>query len=250
MKKISELLRFWLSGIRVYIALATILLTLAVWWWGRTVFGGTQLEAIRIQEAYGWLSVLCLALVLMIGPLTKLVPHLPGKEIVFDSRRALGLSAAWFSLLHALIVYFKQFQGSNPLQLPTTYQQAMLLGVIALLILGAMAATSVNAIIKHWGIWWFRLHRLIYFAVVVILVHTFMIGAHATQTGALVTLGIIALIWIIANILILARSPEVKPLKVATICLAILVIAITMAYGIRQQHEATRTAAAAEHTHR
>lgn len=250
MQKTKDLLRYWFGGIRIYIGLAAVLVTFAVWWWGHTLFGGSQLEIIRIQEVYGWLTVGLLALVLAIGPVTKLFPKIPGKAIIFDSRRALGLSAAWFALLHTLIVYFKQFQAANPLTLPVTYQQAMLLGAIALAILLAMAATSVNAIFKAWGIWWFRLHRLVYVAVIAILVHAFMVGAHATENYALIALSALALGWIILNVAILLKTREVKAGRVISISLSIIILAAAMTYGLSQHYDQQRAAEAArEHGH-
>ena len=250
MKNIPTTVKFWLGGVRIYIALMTPLITLEVWWWAATLFGGTQLEIIRTQEVYAWLSLLFLTLTLLIGPVTKLFPRMPGLPVIRDSRRALGISAAWFAALHMLITYFKQFGGINPLQLPATYQRSMLLGVIALAILIAMAATSVNAIMKKWGVWWFRLHRLVYAAVILVLVHAFMIGAHATTTVVLVILSALALIWIAANIAILIKSNEVTISRVLSISLCIIVLAGTLTYGLDQHFQQEQSAAEAKgHNH-
>jgi len=242
MEKAQSLLRYWLSGVRIYIAFAVVLVSLEVWWWSHTLFGDSQLEVIRMQEVYGWISLFCLAVALAIGPVTKLFPNIPGKAIIFDSRRAFGLSTAWFALLHASLAYFKQFQAINPLQLPTTYQQAMLLGVIALAILGAMAATSVNAIFNAWGIWWFRLHRLVYVAVILALIHAFMIGTHATTVVALATLSCLALLWIGLNLAILIRAHEIQVGRVLAITLSIIILTATMTYGLNQRFEQIRSA--------
>ncbi len=250
MKDITATIKYWFGGVRIYIALITVLITLEVWWWAATLFGGTQLEIIRTQEVYAWLSVLYLTLALLVSPVAKLFPKIPGKSIIYDSRRALGISAAWFAALHMLITYFKQFGGINPLQLPATYQRSMLLGVIALAILIAMAATSVNAIMKKWGVWWFRLHRLVYAAIILVLVHAFMIGAHATTTVVLVILSALALIWIAANIAILIKSNEVTISRVLSISLCIIVLAGTLTYGLDQHFQQVQSAAEAKgHNH-
>lgn len=241
--KITALIQYWLAGIRIYIAFAAVILTLAVWWWGHTLFGGTQLEIIRIQEVYGWLSIGFLALALMIGPLLRLAPQLPGKAIIWDSRRAMGLSAAWFGLLHTLIVYFKQFDATNPTQLPSAYQQAMLIGLIGLIILLIMAATSVNAIMRSWGIWWFRVHRLVYAAVILVLIHAFMIGAHAVSKTALIALGILAFGYICLNLASLLRAREIRIQQVISIALCILILTGTLTYGLNQHYEKAREAA-------
>ena len=252
MKNILTTVKYWLSGVRLYIALITLLITLEVWWWAATLFGGTQLEIIRTQEVYAWLSVLFLTLTLLIGPVTKLFPKISGLAAIRDSRRALGISAAWFAALHTLITYFKQFQGINPLQLPATYQRSMLLGVIALAILITMAATSVNAIMKKWGVWWFRLHRLVYVAMILVLLHAFMIGAHATTTAALIVLNALAFIWVTINVAVLIRSQEIRASRAVSISLCIIVLAGTLTYGLNQHFELAQSAAQAqalEHHH-
>lgn len=245
MQKLPSLFRYWIGGIRLYIALVSVLLTFAVWWWAHTLYGGTALETIRIGEVYGWLSVTFLALALFVAPVAKLFAGMPGKHILYDSRRALGLSAAWFATLHMGLIYFKQFEAINPLKLPTSYQQAMLLGLIALLILLAMAATSVNSLMKKMGVWWFRLHRLVYIAVTLILIHAFMIGTHAITTTALIALSVVAVFWIIMNIAVLIRSHEIKTSQVLSLSLCILVLAGVLTFGLNQHYEKARAAAEA-----
>jgi sulfoxide reductase heme-binding subunit YedZ len=243
MQKVVRLGQYWLGGIRLYIGVAAVLLTLEVWWWAQTLFGGTQLEAIRIQEIFAWLSIIFLALTLLVGPVTKLSPKIPGIAVIRDSRRALGIAAAWFATLHVSISYFKQFEAANPLTLPLSYQHAMLLGVIALLILLAMAATSVNILMKKMGVWWFRLHRLVYPAVILTLIHAFMIGAHAVTTTVLIILSCIILFWIGLNIVLLVRAPEVKAGRVLSVSLCIMVLAATLTYGLSQHYEQVKSAA-------
>jgi DMSO/TMAO reductase YedYZ heme-binding membrane subunit len=250
MQRVKELLKYWFGGVRIYIAFAAVIVTLEAWWWSATLFGGGQLMVIRLQEVYAWICVGLLATVLAIGPVTKLFPKLPGKTQIFDSRRAFGLSAAWFATLHILLTYFKQFNAVNPFSLPTNYKWAMLYGVIALAILLAMAATSVNAVFNKWGIWWFRLHRLVYAAVILILVHAFMIGSQATDTGALIALSSAALLWVGANLALLMKTPKVQPARVASVCVAILLLGGVLTFGLNQHFEKSKASAQLlEHQH-
>jgi sulfoxide reductase heme-binding subunit YedZ len=185
---IRQTLEHWRSGIRLYIAIAAGVVTLEVWWWASVAYGGSPLFAIRLEEVFAWLALGLLVFTMLIGPAYKIWPQLPGKMIMRDARRLTGVAAAWFAALHASINYIALFKWANPLNLPTKYQQAFLLGVTALLILLALAFTSFDRAFRGLGIWWFRLHRLVYFALVLSILHMYLIG---TQGRHALTLGII-----------------------------------------------------------
>jgi DMSO/TMAO reductase YedYZ heme-binding membrane subunit len=234
MQKLPAWLQHWLQGIRLYLGLGIVLVTAEVVWWGRTIFGNSDLATVRIQEVYAWISIILIAVTLLIGPATKIFAGLPGKQQIRESRRLIGIGSAWFALLHAGLAYLNDFQNSKLLELPRDYQLALLLGVIGLVCLALLAFTSVNAIMKAWGIWWFRLHRLIYVSALAVLMHAFMVGAHATSTVALVLLGLVAAIWIGCNIYYLLRGPAPSAWNLIALCYGTILLLAVLNYGLTQ----------------
>ena len=181
-------LLYWASGIRLYIAIGTALVTAQTAWWAHAMYGATNLYVERTEEIYAWISVGCLLLALLVGPTYKLLPRLPGQLLMRDARRMIGLSAAWFGTLHVVITYFDLFRHVNPLELAASYQWSFLLGTLALTMLLVMASISTNAAMKRLGVWWFRLQQLAYAAGLLIVVHAVLVGTHAKSTGAVFAL--------------------------------------------------------------
>lgn len=198
-------LSYWAKGIRLYIALAALLVTVETAWWADAVFSGTTLFAIRVEEIYAWLSVSCLVAALLIGPSYRLFPTLPGKSLIRDARRMIGLSAAWFAAWHVGVAYFSLFKRSNPLDLAPIYQWSFGAGIVALLILLVMAAISFNAAFKSMGIWWFRIQRLVYIAGLLVVLHAVLIGTHASGTWIGFALIGLALAIILLHVLVQAK---------------------------------------------
>ena len=226
----------WVRGVRFYIASATILITAEVWWWVSVSYSGSVLFATRLEEVYAWLATGLLALALAIGPIYKVFPKLPVKFIMYDARRLFGVSAAWFATLHVAIVYVSLFKLANPLSLPVTYKRSFLVGIIALVILLAMAFTSFDKAFRGMGIWWYRLHRLVYAAALLTLLHSFMIGAHATNWPALLLLAAASLTILALQVYAAfnhGRRPTVWQL--VTITLTTILLIATLNYGYSQQ---------------
>jgi DMSO/TMAO reductase YedYZ heme-binding membrane subunit len=190
--KFLQTFRFWLGGIRLYIALTTLLISLAAWGWAIAAYSGSSLFAIRLTEIYAWLSTTYLATAVSIGPAYKLFKKLPGRQVAFEARRLLGVSAAYYAVLHVAIAYRALFELANPLSLPQSYQRSFLVGSVALVVLLAMAFTSFDKAFKGMGIWWFRLHRLVYVAVLAVLLHLFMSGTHAANKALFVGLAVLS----------------------------------------------------------
>ncbi|HSW99870.1 MAG TPA: hypothetical protein VLH38_02430 [Patescibacteria group bacterium] len=93
-----EQLSYWAKGVRFYIALAVLLVTIEIVWWADALFSGTSLFAQRVEEIYAWLSVGSLFITLLITPCYRLFAQLPGKSLMRDARLALGFAAVWFAL--------------------------------------------------------------------------------------------------------------------------------------------------------
>jgi sulfoxide reductase heme-binding subunit YedZ len=229
-------LRYWLKGIRFYIAVGSLIVTVLTIWWAQTAYGGGQLATIRTQEIFAWLATLLLTMAISIGPTYKLFPHLVGRKLLFDARRLVGISAAWFAVLHAGTAYIVQFGTVNPLHLPANFRTAFAIGAVALLILLAMALTSFDKAFRSMGIWWFRLHRLVYVAALLVLVHIFIIGVHATQAGVFIVLGVVSLLLLFSNVVIALKYRKTSSWRLIDMASVAIVLGLTLHYGLNQQH--------------
>ena len=232
---ITNTLGEWRKGVRLYIALAMVTVTLDVWLWAAVTYSDSILFATRMEEVYAWLALGLLALAVAIGPVYSIWPGLPGKLMMRDARRLVGVGAAWFATLHATIAYVSLFKVANPLDLPHAYQQSFALAIVGTVILLAMAFTSFDRASRSMGIWWFRLHRFVYLAILVSLLHAFIIGTHATEWLALIVLAITALT-VLGMHVYLAFIKNSKPTTwqlLAISSVAILLLAI-FNYGYRQ----------------
>jgi DMSO/TMAO reductase YedYZ heme-binding membrane subunit len=237
-KDIASLIRHWIGGIRLYIALGILIVTGEVWWWAHAAYAG-NVTYIRLQEAYAWISLGLLVFALLIGPVCKLVPQIPGKKLFFEARRLLGIGAAWFASLHVLVTYGSQFNFANPLSLPGllpgNFKLAFLLGISALLILLAMAFTSFDRAIASLGKWWFRLHRLIYAAALLVMFHAFMVGVHATSLIPLAIVVVMALVLVTLHVCVALRRPGPQSRwQIATLGVAVVLLLAIANYGVQQ----------------
>lgn len=235
MRTLFQQIADWPKGIRLYIALASLVATAETYWYVKTVYGQASTGIIRLQEIYAWTSLALILVTLAIGPLCSLVPKLPSRAVLRDARRMLGISAAWFAAWHVAISYINQFHAANPLHLPAVYQRGFALGILALIILIALTVTSFNAAFRQLGRWWFRLHRLIYAAVLLILAHAFMIGVHAASWPFLVSLTV-AVAALFAAQLYLGFGPGREPtiLRSIVLCYGLLLTIAVFAYGYTQ----------------
>jgi DMSO/TMAO reductase YedYZ heme-binding membrane subunit/nitrite reductase/ring-hydroxylating ferredoxin subunit len=153
-------------------------------------------QALPIQlvlRAFGACALALLTLILAIGPLARLSPRfLP----FLYNRRHLGVTCFFLALAHAtlVVVWYHGFSDTNPfislLAANPRYDSIQgfpfeSLGVIALLILLVMAATSHD----FWnGILgpnlWKALHMLVYWAYALVVAHV-MLGAAQGERGVL-----------------------------------------------------------------
>jgi DMSO/TMAO reductase YedYZ heme-binding membrane subunit len=233
-QKLINTLRYWLEGIRFYIGCAIVLTTVIVWWWSHVLYSGTNLAMIREQEVFAWLAVGMFMLAIMIGPFLKVFSELPGKQILFDARRLIGIGAAWFGLLHAGVTYASQFRWANPFSLADMYLRSLLLGVTALIIFLLMAFTSFDRAMQGLGIWWYRLHRLIYAAAFLAVLHAFMIGTHATGQYALIIVGILGSLLLGMHIYLVLKQPNPSKTQIITVILAVIFALAVFNYGLSQ----------------
>lgn len=139
----------------------------------------------RLTQIFGLLAVTYVYLALLPGALFSTFPNLPYRALIFKSRRAVGVSAFLFAILHSSTAFFLSFGGFAGLPfLPNQYLLAFSFGAGALLILFFMASTSFDFIVFRMGKKWKYLHRLIYLASVFILIHMLMIGSHFAKLNS------------------------------------------------------------------
>jgi DMSO/TMAO reductase YedYZ heme-binding membrane subunit len=150
----------------------------------RLINESDQLYFIRLQQVYGLLAVCLWYVALIISPLSFLFGKDRLKRLIF-ARRAIGVSAFYFASLHAAIAMQVQLGGiAKFTSLPDIFQWSVIGGAYALVILGLMAATSFDVVIRFMTYRkWKWLHRLGYVGGIVLLLHIWSIGTHMAYTG-------------------------------------------------------------------
>ncbi len=227
--------KYWLKGIRFYIAIGIFMVSLEAWWFTNSVYSGSSLSTIRLVQIYAWLSVGLLGIALSIGPFYKLFPNVPCNKLFKDARRMLGIGSAWFALLHSLIAYFVLFKSmANPFKLPAEYKAAFFIGLIALIILLAMALTSFDGAFNKMGIWWFRLHRLVYVAAALIILHGFIISNQATNAFVITVLVVFSFILFSFHTVIIRKKRKHLLLNSLSLIGIALIMIFIFRYGINQ----------------
>jgi len=167
-----------LKYIRYIILTATVLLAILLYSFTVNQFTNLTAAYIELGQNYAIIALGLIYLSLIITPIYFAFPKLPFKALAIKARRALGVSAFIFALMHASLEFFKVFGGFINLQyLHGKYLLAFLLGFITLLILAAMTATSFNYAVKKMGKYWKILHRFIYLAGFLIVTHVLIIGS-------------------------------------------------------------------------
>lgn len=174
-------LLFWIPKIRkMILALSGVIAFFLYWVASATVPEGGEIA--RLIQFYGFAGLIFLYLSLLPSPLYAAFPQFPGRPLFIKARQALGVSAFFFGALHGLIVTYKVMGGiSQIILLPFNYLIPILASSTALVILSILAATSPHIISRRLGTWWKPLHRFVYLAGVLLLVHSFSIGTHFTD---------------------------------------------------------------------
>jgi DMSO/TMAO reductase YedYZ heme-binding membrane subunit len=197
-----------------------------------------ELKYIRLSQIYSLTSLALLYLTLIMSPLFVTFPNLPYRPYLVKARKGLGLSAFFFGLLHAITSFFKLLGGFAGLAfLNHDYIFAILLSTGALTILSIMALTSLHWCIQKLGKCWKTLHRLVYIAGLLILIHALMLGTHFANLStaipqicltALVLLGLLETVRI--DTYISAKIPRI-PRFVPAITIATALVMVIIQYG-------------------
>jgi DMSO/TMAO reductase YedYZ heme-binding membrane subunit len=108
------------------------------------------------------------------------------------------VSAAVVSVLHGYHSIVDWVGGFDMLRYwGWDYVVSLLLGVIASVILLVLAATSFDAIVRRMGPAWYRLHRSIYLAGLLVVAHAMMTTIHILDLAPLLWTGFLALVFLL-----------------------------------------------------
>lgn len=87
-------------------------------------------------------------------------------------RKTVGLYAFYYSLVHFLVFSVIDYELNLSWILPEITQKSFLqIGIAALTLLLLLALTSLQTIKKTIGIWWKRIHNLVYIITALIIIH-------------------------------------------------------------------------------
>lgn len=173
-----------LSNSRFYVLVSSLLLSVATFAYLRLQIPSDQLFYIRTQQAFGLFCIIFWYVALVISPIGYIIGKQRIKHLEF-ARRAIGVSAFYFALLHGSIALWGQLGGMGQLQyLPTLFKWSLSGGLIAFLILAIMAATSFDKVVSYMTFKrWKLLHRLVYVGGVSVILHIWTVGTHLAYTN-------------------------------------------------------------------
>ncbi|MDO7086130.1 protein-methionine-sulfoxide reductase heme-binding subunit MsrQ [Pseudocolwellia sp. AS88] len=157
----------WLA--KTFIHLASLLPLANLYWLAYfDELGGDPVKEVIHFTGIGALNLLLLSLILT--PLAKVLKQ--GKLI--QLRRVIGLYAFFYGLLHILNFLFFEVQFDFSLFIDEIFDRPYItVGMTALLILTALAVTSIGFIRRKMGRNWQKLHNLTYLAGALVVIHFF-----------------------------------------------------------------------------
>ena len=126
-----------------------------------------------VTRTTGMLTLVFLLLTLSITPLRKIF----GLNPLVKARRMIGLFAFFYGALHLLTyVWFDRFFNLRSIVSDVAQRRFILVGMTAFLLMVPLAITSTNKMVKRLGgKTWARLHRLVYVAAMLGVLHFWML---------------------------------------------------------------------------
>lgn len=172
--------RFWILSI-------SIVMSVNIAGFIQFIIPPGTLQITRMEQIYGFVALFLLYIAIFASPLTKVFPRLPFSSAYLHARRAIGVSAFYYALLHVSITFFDQLGGFSGIgYFNTVYATSLIFGLICIAILFIMAITSFDWVIKKMGYKaWKLMHRSVYVATIALLIHIMLIGPHFTPTTPL-----------------------------------------------------------------
>ena len=173
------------SNSRFYILVSSVLVSLLLLSWLRMHLTGDRLYYIRLGQVFGLTSILYWYVAIILSPLSKITGPRFGMPYLLFARRAIGVSAAYFAVLHAYLAFFQEAGGfAGVFLLPSRFLWSLLFAVTALGILVLLAATSFDKVIMKMTFpRWKAMQRLIYIGGVLAVLHVWLTGTHIAYPG-------------------------------------------------------------------
>lgn len=173
-----------INNSRFYILASSFLISILVASYIRIAIPSDQLFYIRTEQIYGFIAIAFWYTALVISPIGYVIGKQRLRHFAF-ARRAIGVSAAYFALLHFVVALWGQLGGPGQLiYLPSLFKWSLAGGGIALVILLCMAATSLDRVIRFMTFRrWKWLHRLGYIGGVLAVFHIWSVGTHISYSG-------------------------------------------------------------------
>lgn len=152
----------------------------------------------NLVRSLGLASVAFLYLSLLASPLYIVFPHFPYKPVYIKARRAIGVAAFFFAILHGSFALFGELGGIQALSFLTgSYLLAIWIGIFNALALTLLAATSFDSINKLMGKNWKRLHQTVYIVAVLVLVHVILIEVNFRSLNPTSVFGIVVVLFLL-----------------------------------------------------
>jgi DMSO/TMAO reductase YedYZ heme-binding membrane subunit len=221
-----------LRNSRFYILTGSILASGIMFAFLRLTSVSDQLFLIRAEQTFGFISLGYWYLALIISPLGHAIGKHRTKHLEF-ARRAIGVSAFYYVLLHSVIALWGQLGGVGELKnLPTIFQWSLLGGAVAFFILGLMAATSLDIAVRVMTYRkWKWLHRFVYLAGVLAMLHIWTIGTHLAYTADQITVFVALVILIGLELYRVGKQLNAKYLHLDRTELLGMIIAVWVLIG-------------------
>lgn len=155
---------------------ALVPLVLLVWGLWQDTLGANPIEV--VTRSLGEWALRFLLLTLLMSPLRRL-----GWPQALRLRRMLGLFAFFYATLHlSSYVVLDQFFDWEEIWLDILERPFITVGMLAFLMLLALAVTSPKAMMRKLGRYWQKLHWLIYPLTVLAILHFWWLADSKVQT--------------------------------------------------------------------
>lgn len=137
---------------------------------------------IQLAQIFGFISVGFLYVTLIMSPIQKVIGSSELMKNIIFTRRATGVSVAYFAILHAGVALFAELGGVDGLfLLPDKFVWPLIFSTVALVLLCLLAITSLDKMVIMLGYpRWKWLQRFAYVCGVLIIIHVWAIGVHFT----------------------------------------------------------------------
>lgn len=178
----------WLKSSRFYIVLASAIVAAAYYFWIISTIKITTSQAVKLDLFYALAGVIMLYLFMLVTPLVSLFSDFPLRTQLMEAKKAFGIAALLFALLHGYFAFFQELGGFGGLGfLNDKYIWGISISATALLILCMAIAGTFGWITARipWPQWsWLKLSLDV--VLLLTLVHALILGSDFTSFSNLI----------------------------------------------------------------